>query len=191
MKIMKTAKTISKTNLTEGLEFQDLKGLVSNNIMIDLYKPKIGDEEDTVVVAFDVTYELPAKDLSSFIETGDLDHLDVEASDAPDESGSWKVFVEFQRDLKLYENIMLMLRGIDQITSRDDGKWEYTALNVKTPQKFNEENFRRDVCMSRYEYRKKYIKKEVIAPNSELEESWLRRIRELQNNNVKRRNIHS
>jgi hypothetical protein len=169
--------------LIEGLEYEDLKGLISSNVMIDLYKPKIGDEEDTVVLAFDVTYEEPANDLSSFIETSGIDHLDVEVSDAPDPTGIWKVFVEFQRDFDLYENIELLLKSVDQITSRQDNTWTYTAYKVKTKTEFNEQNFRRDVCMSRYEYRKKYIKKEKPQPNSELEEGWLRKIREMQSRN--------
>lgn len=174
----------NKRTISEGLGFEDLKGLISNAIMIDLHKPKIGDEEDTVVVAFDVTYEEPARDLSAFIETGALEHLDVEVSGAPDQDGTWKVFVEFQRDRDLFEKISAMLNSVDQITSRDDADWVYTAYKVKEKTPFNEENFRRDICSSRYEYRKKYIRKEPEQPADEIEESWLRRIREMQQLNA-------
>jgi len=149
----------SRTRISEGVSFEDLKGLVSSNIMIDLHKPKIGSEEDTVVVAFDVTYEDPAKDLANFIETGSVEHLDVEVAGAPDEDGSWKVFVEFQRDTELFEKIQDMLNSVDQITSRDDGEWTYRAFNVKKEVKFDRENFRRDITDSRYEYRKQYLGK--------------------------------
>lgn len=168
----------------EGLEYEDLKGLVSNTVMIDMHKPKIGDVEDTVVVAFDVTYENPAKDLSNFIETGALEHLDVEVASAPDQDGTWKVFVEFQRDHNLYEKVAAMLNSVDQITSREDGQWMYNAFKVKGEQEFNEENFRRDIIDSRYEYRKKYVRGEPDEPVDELEESWLRRIREMQKLNA-------
>ena len=173
---MKTQKRIS-----EGLEFEDLKGLIDNTIMIDLHKPKIGDEEDTVVVAFDVTYQDPARDLSQFIETGALDHLDVEVGAAPDEDGTWKVFVEFMRDYDLFEKIDAMLNSVEQITSQDGDPWMYRAYNVKKPVEWNEQNFKRDIIDSRYEYRKKYVldKPAEKAPDA-LEESWLKKIRKYQ-----------
>jgi len=168
------------------LKYEDLKGLVSSTITIDLHKPKIGDVEDTVVVAFDVTYEEPAKDLGAFIETGNLEHLDVEVAGSPDADGTWRVFVEFQRDHNLFEKIEEMLHSVDQITSRDDGEWKYRAYNVKNKRKFTEQNFRNDVVDSRYEYRKKYLSNDETddEPVDELEESWLRRIREMQKLNA-------
>jgi hypothetical protein len=172
---MKTQKRI-----TEGLEFEDLKGLIDNNIMIDLHKPKIGDDEDTVVVAFDVTYEMPARDLSQFIETGALEHLDVEVSSAPDQDGTWKVFVEFMRDYDLFEKIDAMLNSIEQVTSQDGDPWMYVAYGVKKPVKFNEKNFKRDVISSRYEYRKKYVQDQPQVKPDALEESWLKKIRKYQ-----------
>jgi hypothetical protein len=175
----KTQKTIS-----EGLDFEDLKGLVDNMVVIDLYKPKIGDVEDTVVVAFNVTYEDPAKDLADFIETSTVEHLDVEVASAPDANGVWKVFVEFQRDHNLFEKVQEMLNNVDQITSRDDGQWMYRAFRVKKEVEFNEQNFRRDVVDSRYEYRKKFLRNEEPEQPDELEESWLRRLRELQKLNA-------
>lgn len=180
----KMSKRSRQKKISEGLEFEDLKGLVSSTIMIDMHKPKIGDLEDTVVVAFDVTYEDPAKDLSNFIETGALEHLDVEVSSSPDQDGTWKVFVEFMRDNDLFEKIQAMLNSVDQITSREDGGWSYQAYKVDGEQKFNAKNFRRDIIDSRYEYRKKYIKGEKDKPMDDLEESWLRRLKEMQKLNA-------
>tara|TARA_R110000851_G_scaffold252842_2_gene405309 strand:- start:1780 stop:2292 length:513 start_codon:yes stop_codon:yes gene_type:complete len=161
---------------TEGLEFGDLKGLINDNITIDLHKPKIGNDEDTVVISFDVTYEEPAKDLSQFIESGALEHLDVEVAGSPDSDGTWKVFVEFARDHELFDKIAAMLSGVDQITTRG-GEWTYRAFNVKKPVQFNADNFRRDVTDSRYEYRKQYLRDK---PADALEESWLRKIAKYQ-----------
>lgn len=162
--------------LKEGLEYEDLKGLVSNNISIDQYKPKIGEDEDTVVVAFTVTYENPAKDLSHFIETSNIDHLDVEVSSTPDEDGAFHVFIEFKRDLHLFEKIEALLHEVDQITSRDDGAWTYRAYHVKKEVDFNKENFDRDIIDSRVEYRKKYSNDK---PVNELEESWSLRLQQM------------
>jgi hypothetical protein len=176
---MKKKTSKNKIKVSEGLEYEGLKGLVSSNIMIDLHKPKIGEDEDTVVVAFDVTYEEPAKDLSQFIETGDLLHLDVEVSDAPDKDGTWKVFIEFQRDNDLFEKIEAMLNSVDQIISRKDNMWTYRAFNVKKEIKFNAENFRRDITDSRYEYRKKYVTKDFAEHSlNKLEEGLLKKLQE-------------
>ena len=178
--------SISKRIINEGLGFEELKGLVGNNIMIDLHKPKISSEEDTVVVTFTVKYEDPAKDLGIFIETGELELLDVETATAPDKDGNWLVFVEFVRDLHLFEKVAAMLHSIDQITSRDDCEWTYRAYNVKKEVKFNKENFKRDIIDSRYEYRKKYLSKQdkKDTPTDALEESWLRKIRKYQKLNA-------
>lgn len=180
----KTTHPMTRKRISEGLKFEDLKGLVDSMIVIDLYKPKIGDVEDTVVVAFNVTYEDPAKDLADFIETSTVEHLDVEVAGAPDANGVWKVFVEFQRDHNLFEKIQEMLNNVDQITSRDEGQWMYRAFRVKKEVEFNEQNFRRDIVDSRYEYRKKFLRNEEPEQPDELEESWLRRLRELQKLNA-------
>lgn len=181
---MKKRQKQRQMKIYEGLEYEDLKGLINSNIMIDMHKPKIGSDEDTVVVAFDVTYEDPAKDLSQFIETGALEHLDVEVSGAPDKDGTWKVFVEFQRDNDLFEKIEAMLNSVNQITS-DDGEWTYRAFNVKQKVVFNFDNFRRDIIDSRYEYRKKYMSDDPTEePVDELEESWLRKIEEFRKLNA-------
>lgn len=144
--------------ISEGLEFEDMKGLVSNEIHIDRYKPKIGTEDETVVVAFIVTYEEPAKELSNFVETGDFEHLDVEASQVPEQDGTYRVFIEFQRDHNLFEKLEAMLNDLDQITSKEEGAWEYVAFRSGgKATEFTEENFRRDIVDSASEYRRKYL----------------------------------
>jgi hypothetical protein len=165
---------MNKTNnrLLEGLGHNDLKGLINDNVLIDLHKPKIGDEADTVVVAFQVTYEEPAKDLSQFIETGALEHLDVEVSTAPAQDGSWRVFVEFVRDHKLFDKVAALLHSVSLVTNKDDHPWTYRAFNVKKSVIFNEANFDRDIIDSRYEYRKMHSNKDAQEePNNQLEES--------------------
>lgn len=179
MKIQDLTTSKQQTSkLTEGLAYEDLRGLISNTISIDQYKPKIGAEEETVVVAFTVTYEEPAEDLANFIETGHLEHLDVDTSGAPEVDGSYRVFVEFQRDHKLYEKIEDLLSNIDQITSKDDGKWEYIAFgNHGKAKPFNHDNIRADISNSKSEYRMQYSdpgdadSEEVVATPDEVEES--------------------
>jgi hypothetical protein len=179
MKIQDLMKSKPQTSkLTEGLAFEDLRGLISNKISIDQYKPKIGAEEETVVLAFTVTYEEPAEDLANFIETGHLEHLDVDTSGAPETDGSYRVFVEFQRDHDLYEKIEQLLASIDQITSKEEDNWEYIAFgNGGKSKPVNHDNIRADISNSKSEYRMKYSdpgdadSDEVVATPDEVEES--------------------
>ncbi len=149
--------TTTQTKIFEGLTHEEMQGLVNSVVSIDQYKPKIGENADTVVVAFTVQYEKPAKDLSNFIETGVNEHLDVEASPAPNQDGEYKVFVEFQRNKDLYEKISGMLSHINKITS-DAGEWQYTGYKLDDPRTLDEERFTRDIITDPEMYRQKFEK---------------------------------
>lgn len=148
---------MTQTQISEGLTHEEMQGLVNSVVSIDQYKPKIGENADTVVVAFSVQYEKPAADLSNFIETGVNEHLDVEASPAPNQDGEYKVFVEFDRNEKLYDKINGMLRHINKITS-DTGEWEYTGYKLDDPRRFDKERFDRDIITDPEMYRQKFEK---------------------------------
>lgn len=153
--LMMTRLTMKKIN--EGLEPNDLKGLVDSNISIDQYTPKVGNDAETVVVAFTVKYEKPAEDLANFIETGIIDQLDVESSSVPNEDGDYKVFVEFPRTPNLYKKIETLLNDINKVTSIT-GKWKYDGFKSDKTKEFNEENFNVDIISTPEEYKNKYSK---------------------------------
>ena len=144
--------------INEGLEPNDLKGLIDNVINIDQYKPKVGSDDETVVVAFTVKYDKPAEDLANFIETGIVDQLDVEASSVPNEDGEYKVFVEFPRTPNLYSKIESLLKDIDKITSIT-GDWKYEGFKSEQAKEFNEENFSSDIISTPEDYKNKYSKR--------------------------------
>tara|TARA_B100000902_G_scaffold372608_1_gene399759 strand:+ start:2733 stop:3221 length:489 start_codon:yes stop_codon:yes gene_type:complete len=148
------------TQMNEGLNFEEMQGLVDSTVSIDQYKPKVGEDADTVVVALTVQYEKPASDLSNFIETGISEHLDVEASPAPNENGEYKVFVEFARNEKLYDNISIMLNNINNITS-DKGDWKFKAYKLDEPRTFDKERFARDVMLTPETYRARFAPSEA------------------------------
>ena len=141
--------------IQEGLNYGEMQGLVNDTISIDQFKPKIGDNADTVVVAFTVQYEKPAQDLSNFIETGEVELLDVEVSPGPDSKGTYKVFIEMERDNELFAKISSILNNINNITS-DKGQWKYTAYKLTEPREFDKERFARDVITDPDMYRAKY-----------------------------------
>lgn len=143
----------------EGLEQEELKGLVFNVISIDQYKPKIGTDAETVVIAFTVKYEEPANDLANFIQSSYIELLDVEASSVPNEDGYYKVFVEFDRTPNIYKKISELLHDINNITSNAGGEWKYVAYKMETPKPFTKDNLEQDVIFTSQEYDAKYKKK--------------------------------
>jgi hypothetical protein len=145
--------------IIEGLEGEELKGLVYNTISIDQYKPKIGTDGETVVVAFTVKYEEPATDLANFIQTSYIELLDVEASTVPNEEGDYKVFVEFDRTPNLYKKISQLLHDINNITSNSGGEWKYESYKMTSPKSFTKSNLEQDIIFTSQEYDLKYKKK--------------------------------
>ena len=53
--------------LKEGLRERDLRDTVLKEISIDLFQPRAGDENNVIVVGFEMIDEAPAKDLEEFI----------------------------------------------------------------------------------------------------------------------------
>ena len=56
--------------LYEGLKSEDLKDLIKNIFEVDSYKSKMGEDENVVVLTFEVTGHQAALDLVDFIEKG-------------------------------------------------------------------------------------------------------------------------
>jgi len=56
--------------LRESLEHGDLKRLVHDELHVDEFKSKLGDDHDVVVVSFKVAGKEPANDIVSFVEKG-------------------------------------------------------------------------------------------------------------------------
>ena len=53
-----------------SLEHNDLKRLVHDELHIDQYKSKLGNDEDIVVMSLKVAGKEPANDIVSFVEKG-------------------------------------------------------------------------------------------------------------------------
>jgi hypothetical protein len=155
---------MSNENLYEGLENGELRGLVYNEVSIDQYKPKVGKEEETVVLAITVRYEKPAEDLANFLETSELEFLDVEASQIPNEEGDYKVFIEFERNDELPENIIKTLNIANRVTS-EKGSWTYIAYKQEEPKDMSLPNLKSDLITDPREYLR-MMKERQVAEDS-------------------------
>ena len=133
-----------KVLLAEGLVVGDLKGLVLSVVSIDRHVPKIGDEQDAVVIAFTVLYGEPAEDLAEFIERGAIDVYDVEVSEGPSPDGHYRVYVELVRDVELFSKIDALLKDVRQVTGKDGDDWTFIPWGpTEDAHPFNRENFRK------------------------------------------------
>jgi len=136
------------------VKYGEMTNLVNPVVSIDQYKPKIGEVSETVVMAFEVDVEQAASDLSNLIETDVVESLDVDVSQGPNNRGKHMVFVEFERDKNLYENIKNILKVVANVTTITEWKFEYYkgegALDL------NEENLKNSVIDNPQEYVLKY-----------------------------------
>jgi len=140
-----------QTTLNEAMQYNDLRGLVSNVVSIDQYKSKIGDDKNIVVVALEVDHIEAAADLSQFIETGHKDAIDVDVSVGPTPEGKYTVFVEYNRNSFLFKLIDVMLQDILNVDN-EVSSWQFVSYKETVPKEWTSEEFEESVHTSSYEY---------------------------------------
>ena len=118
-KILKMHKRL----LRENLEYGDLKRLVHNELHIDEYKSKMGNDDEVCVVSFKVGGKQPAADLVAFIEKSYDYVLDADVSSGEKEDGDYLVFVEIPRTPELPEQIVQMIKDVLNLTEQTQEEW--------------------------------------------------------------------
>lgn len=113
-----------KRNLIEGLVRNSLNDLILSNLSIDEYESKISDKR-AIVVGFFVEEELPARDLSNFIDRSNHPVFDTEVSPAPTPDGYFMVFVEIERDEKFPKTLIEILNDVENLTNIE--KWTFQS----------------------------------------------------------------
>jgi hypothetical protein len=108
-----------------SLRQNDLKDLVDKIIEIDSYKSKMGSDEDIVTIAFSTMTKESAQDLASFIEKGYSFVLDADVTSGEQSDGTYKVFVEVDRDKQVSEQIMELADGVKNLTGLETLKFRY------------------------------------------------------------------
>ena len=137
------------------VKYGEMENLVTPIISIDEYKPKIGEANETVVVAFEVAFEQPAKDLSNLIETDVTEQLDVDISQGPNKNDKYMVFVEFQRNKELSEKIMNIVKVASQVTGITE--WKYSYYKGDGTQDLTEDNLASTIITDQEQYVLKYM----------------------------------
>ena len=108
-------------SLREG----DLEDLIYSVFEIDSFASKMGDDKNIVTLSFSIKDKAPADDLVKFLESGYGFILDADATAGEQSDGTYKVFVELERDKKVNENIMEIIDGVTKLGNMQDVKFRY------------------------------------------------------------------
>ena len=111
--------------LCEGLKPNDLKDLIKPVFNVDTYKSVMGEDEDVIVLCFEVAGHDSANDLENFIEQGYGFVMDSDVSSGETDEGTYKVFIEIERGRKSISEIEDILYGITQLTGIKDWRFRY------------------------------------------------------------------
>lgn len=101
----------------------DLARLVHNEMHVDEFKSKMGNDEDMVVVSFKVGGKEPAQDLVNFIEKGYDWVVDADTSAGEMDDGDYIVFVEMERTPNVPDQIMELLTDMVELCDNDVEGW--------------------------------------------------------------------
>jgi tetratricopeptide (TPR) repeat protein len=130
----------------QGLKNAPLRGFVQDRFLVDIYKPRNGDEKDIVVLAFLALERKPAIILSRRITQGQFEFIDVDVSPAPNEEGNYLVFLEIKRSAAMFEVLSDILRHIGGIV--DIHQWYFQPYAHPEFLDWNRENFLKTVVQS-------------------------------------------
>lgn len=108
-----------------GLQKNDLRDLANNIFEIDSFKSKMGSDEEIVVLSFSVNSEEPAHDLMNFFEKGYDFILDSDVTSSEQSDGTYKVFVEIERNNNIPNQILEIVDGFTKLTDIDQPKFRY------------------------------------------------------------------
>lgn len=145
-----------KRLLRENLEHGDLARLVHNELHIDEFKSKLGDDQDIVVISFKVTGKEPGLDLVSFLEKGFDWIVDADVSSGEMHDGDYIVFIEAQRTPDIAKKIMNMMENVMNLTKQDLKDWRVKYYRSHDEHPFSLETLEKIIPKTPEEYKEKF-----------------------------------
>lgn len=142
--------------LNENLETGDLKRLVHNELHIDEYKSKMGNDDEICVLSFKVSGKEPSADLVAFIEKGYDWVLDADVSSGEKEGGDYLVFVELDRNPQVPKQIIEVITDLLNLTEQSIEEWRFKYRKNSEEHELSEENLSSVVPLTPEAYAKKY-----------------------------------
>lgn len=145
----------------EGLEQNDLRRLVNDDLHIDEFKSKLGKDQDIVVLSFKVKGKEPATDLVNFIEKGYDWVVDADVSSGELSDGDYLVFVECDRNNDVPEQIMILLSDLENITDISPDNWFVRYKNIGSKEPVTLDNLKNLIPLTSAEYDQRFGTKEL------------------------------
>jgi len=108
-----------------GLRQEDLKSTIYDIFEIDSFQSKMGEDQDIVTLSFSVRDKAPADDLVKFLEGGYSFILDADVTPGEQSDGTYKVFVEMERNRHVPEQVYEIIDGIKKIGALENLKFRY------------------------------------------------------------------
>jgi hypothetical protein len=108
-----------------GLKKGDLRDLVYDIFEIDSFSSKMGSDKDIVTLSFSVKERNAADDLMQFLERGYNYILDADVTPGQQSDGTYKVFVEMERNTDVIGNILDVVDGVKSLSDVDGFRFRY------------------------------------------------------------------
>tara|TARA_X000001036_G_C20298078_1_gene651184 strand:+ start:12 stop:656 length:645 start_codon:yes stop_codon:yes gene_type:complete len=85
----------------------------------------MGDDKDIVTLSFSVKEQTAAEDLMNFVEKGYEFVLDADSTSGEQSDGTYKVFVELERNKHVHDQIMEIMDGVGKLADKDEWRFRY------------------------------------------------------------------
>jgi len=108
-----------------GLRAEDLADMIDHMFEIDSFKSKMGDDKNIITLSFSLKEKTAAEDLSNFLEKGYNFILDSDVTSGEQSDGTYKVFVEIERNNEAPKNIFEIMDGLQKLSGKDNFKFRY------------------------------------------------------------------
>lgn len=146
--------------LVENLEHGDLARLIHDEVHIDEFKSKLGDDKDIIVVSFKIAGKEPSQDLVNFLEKGFDSILDADVSSGEMNDGDYVVFIEMKRNKAAPQEIMDMIDAIGNLNDKEHDKWRVRYYHDHADHELTVENLRKLIPCSPQEYEDRFGRKD-------------------------------
>jgi len=132
-----------------GLKAKDLADLVYEVIEIDSFKSKMGEDKDIVTLCFSVKESNAAKDLEKFVESGYSYVLDADSTPGEQTDGTYKVFVELERNRHVPEQIIELTNDVNKLA---DVSFKYRYHKNFRSEELTQESLTNTIPLSSSDY---------------------------------------
>jgi len=103
----------------------DLHDLVYHVLEIDSYKSKMGSDEEIITLSFSAKTKESADDLMNFVERGYEFVLDADVTPGEQSDGTYKIFVELERNKDAPNQILEIIDGIKNLAQVESFRFRY------------------------------------------------------------------